>query len=210
MFTGIVKELGIVRRIECAGGQYRLDIESRRLSEGVRIGDSISVNGACLTVTGKSGKVISFDVMAETLRRTALVELNLREAVNLEGALKAGETLDGHFVLGHIDCVGVVRRCGGRQGEHEIEIEFPEEHDKLLVEKGSVAVDGVSLTIGALRQGRFSVYLIPHTLRETTLDSKKAGSLVNIEFDIVGKYVAKLNAKDRPGITEDFLKSNGF
>jgi riboflavin synthase len=210
VFTGIIKELGHVRRIAAAGSLYSLEISCPGVSESACIGDSIGVNGVCLTVTRKASGLLCFDVMAETVRRTALAGLKNRETVNLEASLKAGGGLDGHFVLGHIDCIGTIKEIFKKSGEFEMQIAFPGDFDHLVVEKGSVAIDGVSLTVGETLKGAFSVYIIPHTLKETTLGSKKAGSSVNIEFDIIGKYIAKLNTVKRGEITESFLKEKGF
>jgi len=210
MFTGIVNEIGAVRRIEAAGDIYKLEVSCSSVSSAAGIGDSICVNGACLTVTQKAGGALCFDVMAETVRRTTLADLRSGSAVNLESSLRAGGGLDGHFVLGHVDCVGTVQRIEKKLDDFMMRIAIPGGFDHLVVEKGSVAIDGVSLTAGEALEKAFSVYLIPHTLKETTLGSKKSGSSVNIEFDIIGKYIAKLNAAARPGITEDFLRSRGF
>lgn len=210
MFTGIVKELGLVRRLDARGSLYSLDISCPGICENAGIGDSVSVNGVCLTVARKTPGLLHFDVMAETIRRTALAGLGNQEAVNLESSLKVGGGLDGHFVLGHIDCVGTVREIFRKGDEFTMRIAFSGDFDQLVVEKGSIAIDGVSLTVGEARRGVFSVYIIPHTLKETTLGSKKSGSSVNIEFDIIGKYIAKLNNAKRSGITEGFLQEKGF
>ncbi len=210
MFTGIVREIGIVKRIDASGSLYKLEILSRRVSEKGDIGDSVAVNGVCLTLTRKAPGSLHFDVMAETIRKTALAKLRIGEALNLESSLGAGGGLDGHFVLGHIDCIGKVKAISRNKGEFVMRISFPEEFNHLVVEKGSVAIDGVSLTIGETAKGTLSVYVIPHTLKETTLGSKKSGSSVNIEFDIIGKYIAKMNKAKPSGVTEGFLREKGF
>ena len=210
MFTGIVRELGVVRRLESSGGLYKLEVSCGEIFKSSGVGDSVSVNGVCLTVTAKTPGALCFDVMAETVRRTSLAGLRSAQQVNLEGALKADGAIDGHFVLGHIDCAGKVAGIVKNNDEFIMEIEFPAEFEDLLVEKGSVTIDGVSLTVGRVSSGTFSVYLIPQTLKSTSLGSKRPGSVVNIEFDIIGKYVKKLNSSGRPGVTESFLKENGF
>lgn len=210
MFTGIISEIGVVRRLEKAGGIYKLEISCHGVSEAAGIGDSIAANGACLTVTRKAPGILYFDVMAETIRRTALADFRRGDAVNLESSLKAGAGLDGHFVLGHIDCVGTVKEIKKSGGEFIMRITIPGGFSHLVVEKGSIAIDGASLTIGEVAKDMFSVYLIPHTLKATILGSRAPGSGVNVEFDILGKYIAKLNATGRVGITEDFLSSKGF
>jgi riboflavin synthase len=196
MFTGIVKELGIVRGLSGLGNIYKLSVEARDIVEGLKIGDSVAVNGACLTLTGKNRNVLEFDVMAESVRRTALGKLGAQDAVNLEDALKAGSPIGGHFVTGHIDCIGRIRQITRRSHEVSIEISFPEEYRPLVVEKGSITLDGISLTVGKVSGNCVTVYIIPHTLEITTLGKKRTGDEMNIEFDLIGKYVLNL-AKDR-------------
>lgn len=211
MFTGIIKELGAVRKIYRAHEAYRMEISSHRIFGDVDIGDSVAVNGACLTLVEKKKGVMGFDVMEETTRRSGIAGLKVGDVVNLEGALKANGTLGGHFVLAHVDCIGMIRQVKRPGGDCLMEIAFPTEFAHLVVEKGSVAIDGVSLTVGAVKSDVLSVYLIPHTLKATNLGSKRAGDSVNIEFDIIGKHVARFKS---PGsgsrITEDFLKDKGF
>jgi riboflavin synthase len=148
--------------------------------------------------------------MAETLRRTALSRLGEGDPVNLEPSLKASGGVEGHFVLGHIDCVGTVSKAAKSGGQFELEVKYPDRYDPLVVEKGSVAVDGVSLTVGRAARGAFSVYAIPHTLKETTLGTLRVKDGVNLEFDIIGKHIAKLELSRRTGITEEFLRLHGF
>lgn len=210
MFTGIIRELGVVRRMGYSGGLYDLEISSGDISVSAGVGDSVAVNGVCLTVTRKAGHILRFDVMAETARRTTISALRAGEEVNLESSLKAGSGLDGHFVLGHIDCVGDVISVYDSGGESAMRVGFPPEFSGLLVDKGSVAIDGVSLTVGEAGDTDFTVYLIPETLRSTTLGRRKASGRVNIEFDILGKYIKKISASRRAGMTESFLKENGF
>jgi riboflavin synthase len=210
VFTGIVKEVGVVRRIDPAGSLYALEISCRNISDGSGIGDSVAVNGVCLTVTRKAPGLLFFDVMAETVRKTSMAGMHSGEEVNLENSLRTGSGLDGHFVLGHIDCVGTLRDIIKKGDEFIMRIAFPEVFDHLVVEKGSIAIDGVSLTVGRAGKGSCEVYIIPHTLKATTLGSKRSGQSVNLEFDIIGKYIAKLNTVNRQGITESFLKEKGF
>ena len=210
MFTGIVKELGKVTRVDTAGNLYKLAVSSRDVFKETGIGESVCVNGACLTLTGKKDGILLFDVMAETVRKTTLADLKSGDIVNLEGSLRAGGSIGGHFVLGHVDCVGTVLGIVKKGEEFVLEIGFPVDFDRFVVEKGSVAIDGVSLTIGQVCRGSFKAYLIPHTLKVTVLGNRRPQAAVNLEFDIIGKYVAKLAGKNMPGITEDFLKANGF
>lgn len=211
MFTGIVKELGMVQKLYRRGGLYRLAVSSRSIFKGVNAGDSVAVNGVCLTLVGKEKGSLSFDVTEETARRSGLANFKDGDKVNLEDSLKAGAALGGHFVLGHVDCVGKIRAVKKVGGEHIMEIEFPKGFTRLVVAKGSVALDGVSLTVGAAREESFDVYMIPHTLKATNLGHKRSGDPVNIEFDIIGKYAARLQQSGAgPAITGEFLKENGF
>ena len=192
MFTGIVKELGKVRRISGLGGVYKLSVEAKGIAIGLNVGDSVAVNGACLTLTGKDKTILDFDVMGETFKRTNISKLKIGESVNLEGALRAGDPLGGHFVAGHIDCLGRIREIRRAGDNYSIEVTFPGEHKKLVVEKGSIALDGIGLTVGSVGDGNAIVHIIPHTLKVTTLGSKRPGDEVNIEFDIIGKYILGL------------------
>lgn len=189
MFTGLIEEKGKVRLARKQGRCVRLDIVSSKVREDTKIGDSICVNGACLTVASQKGEVLSFDVMPETLASTTLKGLKSGDAVNLERALKVGGRLGGHFVSGHVDTVGVIRSKRIKGGDLEFRIGLDARSLKCLVPKGSVAVDGVSLTIADVRSGGFSVCLIPHTARETTLADKHSGDKVNIELDMLLKVV---------------------
>jgi len=191
MFTGIIKELASVRSLSGLGNIYKLSVEARDIVNGLIIGDSVSVNGVCLTLIEKNRNVLTFDVMAETIRKTNLGKLVPQAIVNLEDALKAGRAIGGHFVTGHIDCVGKIKGIKHASDEVSIEITFPEEYSDLVVQKGSIAFDGISLTIGKMLKNSVTVYIIPHTLKMTTLGAKITGDEVNIEFDIIGKYVRR-------------------
>lgn len=192
MFTGIIKELGKVRNISGLGGLYKLSVESKDIVNGAAIGDSIAVNGICLTVTQKDKNALSFDVMGETLKRTNLSKLRYGDAVNLEDALKVGSSLSGHFVTGHIDCIGKVEDIiKPNADEISVEISFPDKFNIFAVEKGSIAIDGISLTIGRISKKGIVVYIIPHTLKMTTLGFKRIGDGVNLEFDMIGKYIRR-------------------
>ncbi len=190
MFTGIIKELGRVHQISGLGGQYRLSVEAKDIINGIAVGDSIAINGVCLTLTEKSKNTLNFDVMGQTLKRTNLSKLRYGDIVNVEDSLKVGGSLSGHFVTGHIDCVGKIKDVKQAANNVSIEVAFPEGYSGLVIEKGSIAIDGISLTIGKAGKCSVIVYIIPHTLKMTTLGFKRAGDEVNIEFDIIGKYVA--------------------
>ena len=211
MFTGLIRELKPIRAFTRSGNVYRLEAVSDIIVRDTAIGDSVSINGVCLTLTEKKKDALVFDVMEETVRRTSLASIKIGDKVNLEDSLKAGGPLGGHFVLGHIDCVGKVKKIENAGGEYIIEIKFPEEFSHLVVEKGSVALDGISLTVGEVGRGSFKVYIIPHTLKITNLSSRLAGDTVNIEFDIIGKYLSRFRSLDKKsGVTEQFLKQMGF
>ena len=210
MFTGIVKEIGSVSKIERSKDLCRIDIRSGEVSKGVETGGSVAVNGACLTAVSKVKGVISFDVMTETIDRTTLAGLKKGDAVNLEPSLRVGDPLDGHFVTGHVDHVGSIRDIKKNGDDIAIEIGFDGSCKDRPVRKGSVAIDGVSLTVGGMREDGFTVFLIPHTMKVTTLGMKKAGDRVNIEFDIIGKYVSRSSPGRVSRIDEAFLRENGF
>lgn len=197
MFTGLIKELGTIRNISGLGRLYKLSVETKDIASRVSIGDSVAVNGVCLTLTGKDKNIIEFDVMGETIRRTDLGKLRIGDTVNLEDSLKVGDPLGGHFVSGHIDCVGRIKDIRRAADDVSIEVAFPEEYSALVVEKGSVALDGISLTAGKTGKDSVTVYIIPHTLKMTTLGLKRIGEEVNIEFDIIGKYVANMTGRRR-------------
>ncbi|MBW2649191.1 MAG: riboflavin synthase, partial [Deltaproteobacteria bacterium] len=175
----------------------------------IKVGDSVAVSGACLTVVEVMDGSFSADVSAETLAKTTLKALKIGDRVNLEKALKLNAFLGGHFVLGHVDCVGDIREKKERSNSIILGVEIREEQGRYIVQKGSIAVDGISLTVNKYEKNRFYVNIIPHTTRETTLGSKKAGDQVNVETDILGKYVERFVHPDR-GIDEDFLSKHGF
>jgi len=215
MFTGLIEEMGRVVAAERRGQGLRLRIDLGPVAEGVKFGHSINVNGVCQTVAAIEGTVADFDCITETLRRTTLAALSVGERVNIERSLAAGAPMGGHFVTGHIDGTGTVveRRESGR--EFWLRIRVPPALTAEMVPKGSVAVDGVSLTLVEVTTETFTVTLIPVTLRQTTLGSKDPGDLVNIETDILAKYVRKIlssqfGADSATGITQDLLKQYGF
>ena len=192
MFTGIVEEVGIVRAAVACGDVVRLDIAASVVLEGADIGGSVAVNGVCLTVVARGPDGLAFEVGPETLARTSLGQLRPCARVNLERPLRFGGPLGGHLVLGHVDAVGTAERVTRVESTARVRIALPgPELGALLVPQGSVAVDGVSLTVAALDGPAFEVMLIPHTLAATTLGSLEAGQPLNIETDVIGKYVAR-------------------
>lgn len=214
MFTGIVEEVGQVKAI----GNGTLQIQAAKVLEDVKLGDSIAVNGICLTVTGFNSHSFQADVMPETIKRTSLGELKLGSPVNLERALTLSSRLGGHIVSGHIDGTGRIVSLKEDKNAILMKIQADGAILRYIVEKGSVALDGISLTVVQVGSRDFTVSLIPHTRQVTNLSVKGEGSLINIENDVVGKYVAKLlqpadesvDAATQSSITMDFLKENGF
>ena len=187
MFTGIIEEMGQVVAVRRTSGGMRLEITADKVCADAKIGDSILVDGVCLTVVGIDGKKLAFDVMSETMRQTTLKKILAGRFVNLERALKIGDRVGGHFVTGHIDAPGVIRSKRTVRGNLEFHIAMPAALRKYLASKGSVAVDGISLTIAVLEGGGFKIGVIPHTAKVTTLGFKRAGDEVNVELDILAK-----------------------
>lgn len=215
MFTGIIEELGKVKQVVSGDAWGQIEITGEKVLEGTRLGDSIAVNGVCLTVTRIQGKSFTADVMAETMRRSNLGSLKLGDMVNLERAMAADGRFGGHMVSGHIDGTGVIAKMNQEGNAVWVTVDAPEDIMRLIVEKGSIAIDGISLTVAKEAAGAFQVSIIPHTGEETTLLKKKAGDVVNLENDIVGKYVDKLIRNEQEeeksqGLTLDFLKQHGF
>ena len=191
MFTGLIEELGTVKGIRSQSGGMRLSIAGKTVLEGMKAGDSIAVNGACLTVVEMSHSVFGADVSKETLTKTTLGRLRVGDRVNMERAMRPTDRLGGHLVAGHVDAVGVIRTIE-RTGEASLfTFEAPPEVSRYLIYKGSIAIDGISLTVNEVQGGRFTVTIIPHTARQTTLGFKKVGDPVNLESDMIGKYVEK-------------------
>jgi len=191
MFTGLIEELGTVKGIRSQSGGIRLSIAGKTVLDGMKTGDSIAVNGACLTVVEMSHALFGADVSKETLIKTTLGRLRVGDRVNLERAMRPTDRLGGHLVAGHVDAVGVIRTIE-RTGEASLfTFAAPPEVLRYLIYKGSIAIDGISLTVNEVQGERFTVTIIPHTARQTTLGFKKAGDPVNLEADMIGKYVEK-------------------
>lgn len=217
MFTGIIEEIGTVKSVEKGRTSSRLKLKGRKIFEDMNMGDSIAVNGVCLTVCSFGTDWFEADVMHETLNRTALGGLTIGSEVNMERAMKADGRFGGHIVSGHIDGVGTIRSQKNDGIAVWVNIETNASVMKYIVEKGSIAIDGISLTVARVHENGFEVSLIPHTGENTTLLKKSAGDKVNLENDIIGKYVERLmslqeNEKknERKGITTEFLMENGF
>lgn len=213
MFTGIVEDRGVVQRIEHRGLEKRLTIALPPPLTEVGLGESISVNGVCLTVSQKEGTRIVVDLSTETLERTTLGSLRVGERVNLERALRLSDRLGGHIVTGHIDGVGRVTEVTRERDFLRLRVMLPKEASRYVVAKGSIAIDGVSLTVNEIRGEEIELALIPYTLERTTLEERRKGDRVNVEADILGKYVEKILAERRTkgeGLDEAFLAEHGF
>jgi len=216
MFTGIIEERGIVNALSRADNTARLDLKSDICYSDSKVGDSISVNGCCLTLTKKYGNNLLFDVSQETLRVSNLADLAKGERVNLERSLTQGGRLGGHFVTGHIDYAGRLLSKSAIGDFIEFSIDIPRDFKGFLAPKGSVAIDGVSLTVNSVSENNFKAMLIPYTLSCTTLQYKDKGSRLNIETDILAKYTHSLMSRnpakssDHANISKDFLSKHGF
>ncbi|MGI6257215.1 MAG: riboflavin synthase [Anaerovoracaceae bacterium] len=215
MFTGIIEEVGRVKNIKSGGKSAVLTLEARIIFEDLKLGDSVAVNGVCLTAASIEKNTFTADVMHETIRRSSLGDLAIGSYVNLERAMAADGRFGGHIVSGHIDGMGTIRSI--QQDDNAIWYTVVAEGDlmKYIIPKGSIAIDGISLTVVDVEQESFRVSIIPHTAKETILSRKKAGDKVNLENDVIGKYVEKLLSHRQPvnnksNITKEFLMENGF
>ena len=213
MFTGIIEELGTVGQMDRRPDSIKLTIQARKVLEGTQLGDSIAVNGVCLTVTSMTDSSFTADVMHETMRRSSLSDIKSGSKVNLERAMQVGGRLGGHIVSGHIDGVGHIARIASDGIARVITISIPKDMEPFIVEKGSIAIDGISLTVVSVGNSQFSVSIIPHTMAHTTLIDKHPGTVVNLETDVIGKYVHSFTTAHtgkRSGITMETLLENGF
>ncbi len=197
MFTGIVQEAGVVKAVTPRGKGWSLEVEAPAMTKDAKIGDSIAVNGCCLTVTGVKGSLVTFDLLDETRFKTNLKTVQAGSRVNLEGSLRADGKLGGHFVTGHIEATARVTKWGRAGQDWELEAEVAAGFERYLVPKGCVALDGISLTIGRVEGRRFNVWIIPHTYEVTTLRDRKEGDELNLECDLLAKYVEKVNRESR-------------
>lgn len=206
MFTGIIKEIGKISEVAKKSGKFSITIDSKKVIKGKKKGQSIAVNGACLTINKIKTNKATFEVMEETLRVTNLKYIKKGSKVNLEPAIKAGEDLDGHMVQGHVDCTAKILKAE----KEKLEIEIPKNSSKYLALKGSIAINGVSLTISHVEEKSFEVCLIEHTLKNTNLSELKKGDEVNIEFDPLAKYIEKLLDSKADETKYEFLLERGF
>jgi riboflavin synthase len=213
MFTGIIEDKGKVLKVEYRGQEKRLTIELPSHLTEVQLGDSININGVCLTIVQKQGKTIELDLSQETLQKSILGELKEGNRVNLERALKLTDRLGGHIVTGHIDGIGVIVGKRKERDFVQLEIRIPQPLSRYIVQKGSIAIDGISLTVNEFVGDEIRMTLIPYTIEKTTLLDKNEGDRVNVETDILGKYVEKLleQGNKKPGEVDiSFLKEHGF
>jgi riboflavin synthase len=219
MFTGLIEEVGTVSAARHAPDQSRLEIHAPRIGAGCAVGDSVCINGVCLTVVTCGKGRVEFDAIAETLRRSSLGELRAGDRVNLERAMGAGSRFGGHIVQGHVDGLGRISRIEPEAGSHLIAIDTPPELMRYIVRKGSIAIDGISLTVAAVSAAGFTVAIIPHTWAETNLGVRRPGDSVNLEVDLLAKYVERLlearwgpaaAAAGSAGLTEAALRESGF
>jgi riboflavin synthase len=212
MFTGLIEDTGRITAIDRRGAAAVLTLSTALPVAEIAIGDSVAVNGACLTVTAKTGTALTFDVSPETITSTTIGGLRAGGSVNLERALRLGDRMGGHIVTGHIDCIGTLTRSSRTAGNSVLDFTLPAENARYLITKGSVAINGISLTVNSVTDNGFSVNIIPLTQVATTLSALKVGDNVNIETDIIGKYVERLT---RPrcaggGLSMKSLAENGF
>jgi len=210
MFTGIIQEIGTIDRVS-PGQAYKIRIRAKKVLKDIELGDSISVDGACLTVVDFDAAGFEVDAMPETIEKTTLKYLRLGSEVNIEASLKLGDKMGGHWVSGHVDGTGQILNTEKAGNAIIYEISIPDELSEQLVPKGSVAVDGISLTLIDCERGRFKIGLIPHTLQNTTLGGKNVGSHVNLETDVIAKYIHKyLKGASEGSVTENLLRETGF
>jgi len=217
MFTGLIEEVGEISSVTRKGNSAQITVKASKILKDTKIGDSISTNGVCLTVTEKTSNTFTVDVMPETMNRSNLRNLKYGSKVNLERALRVGDRLDGHMVSGHVDGLGKIANYLKEDNAVWITLEADTSLIKYIVEKGSIAIDGTSLTVAYVDDRSFKVSIIPHTGEATTLLDKKIGDEVNLECDMVGKYIEKFmkfeedkSEEPKSNLNEDFLRQNGF
>lgn len=212
MFTGIIEDIGTVKAVNSGRNSMQLTVSSKKIVEDVHLGDSIAVNGICLTVISFTNDSFTVDVMPESVKATSIQDVKVGSPVNLERAMSANGRFGGHFVTGHIDGTGTILRKRPEENAVYYDIKINAELSRYCIPKGSVAIDGTSLTIFGISDDILTVSLIPHTLEITLLGRKKVGDIVNIENDMLGKYVLHQvqNQQSKSNITEQFLRQNGF
>ncbi|MDE2741361.1 MAG: riboflavin synthase [Gemmatimonadota bacterium] len=209
MFTGLIEELGNVRSRVRRGAFQQLEIAAERVLDGLQVGDSVNIDGVCQTAVAIGESSFAVETVAETLARTTLGTLGIGQAVNLERALRADQRLGGHLVLGHVDGIARIRQRTEREGEHRFEIEPPPTLARYIAGKGSVALDGISLTVAEISGDAFTIAVIPHTFDNTTLSHRRAGDSVNLEVDVIARYVERLLG-EQPQLSFEDLRDMGY
>lgn len=210
MFTGIIEEIGVVKNKLSLGGGFRFTFSAAKILEDVKTGDSINVNGVCQTVVSFDNNTFSVDTVEETLKKTTMQKFNYGQKVNLERSMHANGRFGGHFVLGHVDVTGKITEIKNLPSSHLLKISYPQKFSQYLIPVGSICIDGISLTLAEVQDSNFTVSVIPLTWQGTNLSAKRIGDEVNLEFDVIGKYVAKSLGKDSSKITEQWLRDSGF
>ena len=210
MFTGIIEEIGKIIETNKMSSNTTIKINAKKVLEDIKLGDSIAVNGVCLTVIDFKEDYFKADIMNETFDITSFSILKKQDNVNLERALKLSDRLGGHIVTGHIDCVGTIKNINKIPGKYNFIIEIPKEFTQFIVNKGSITIDGISLTVASITNNQFMISIIPHTLENTNLKNKSFGDKFNIETDIIGKYALKQDLNKKSNITMNLLERNGF
>lgn len=214
MFTGLIEDVGRVVKLIKTGSAARLDVATGFPLDEIKLGDSIAVNGVCLTVVEKGPKQLSFDISPETIECTTFSRTKPGQPVNLERALRLGDRLGGHIVSGHVDCVATIVEHREVSSNHVFSFRLPDRFSRYVIEKGSITIEGISLTVNGVSDDVFSVNIIPHTVGHTTLHYKKPGDDVNIETDIIGKYIERLMTGQKDGrdsgVTMELLAKSGF
>lgn len=210
MFTGIIQEVGVVNSIKKAGKTAAFEVKAEKLLQNKKIGDSIAVNGACMTITELEKKSFKFDVMKESMEKTNLGTASKGEKVNLEGALTLNQALDGHLVQGHVDETAEVIELKNKKDHAQLKIKYSDEIAKYLALKGSITINGVSLTISDIQSAHFTVDLIPYTLKETNLGKLKKGNIVNLEIDMIARYLERMLDKKNDQAKYEYLKERNL
>lgn len=210
MFTGIIEEMGTVTKVEHGAKSSRITIRADKIFDDLKTGDSVAINGMCSTAEIVTDNTFTVYIMAESMRRTTLGGLQKGSRVNLERAMQLNGRFGGHIVSGHVDGVGIILSYVKEDGAVWVTVGAPDNIMRYIIEKGSITIDGISLTVAKVFADSFSVSIIPHTAAETTLLQKRSGGKVNLENDIVGKYIEKFVSKDSGGITEEFLRKYDF
>jgi riboflavin synthase len=215
VFTGIIEEIGTVTAVHPDGGGVRLTIEAEQAALELKVNDSIAVNGVCQTVVGKNGPRFTMQAVEETLGKTTLGRLTAGSRVNLELPVRLNDRLGGHLVQGHVDCIGTIAAVSPMESSRVLMVEYPAEFARYVIPVGSVAIDGISLTVASKNGNRLTVSIIPHTLEKTTIGRAAPGMEVNLEFDVIGKYIESLLAGGEqtgapPSVTAEKLRAWGY